>query len=177
MNSCKARWTLVKNIWRKLLIPDIDHCAANPCSEHGDCSNQGDTYHCDCETGYTGVDCGEGKHLSEQTVVPSLVQELSVAQHSTVNWPRSHQNRWLFQSWSTKTTTVCYSRQEHAESADLLDQGSSYLYIASIPNLEHQVLHVSLLRFPENFIKIHSLNNGWISDWAVSMAIRVATKI
>lgn len=36
---------------------NIDDCKANPCGDHGTCSDRVDDYGCACEPGYTGRNC------------------------------------------------------------------------------------------------------------------------
>jgi len=37
---------------------DIDECASNPC-QHGSCHGQIDAYFCECDVGYSGINCDE----------------------------------------------------------------------------------------------------------------------
>merc|ERR1712226_1279397 len=36
---------------------EIDHCAFQECSGHGTCSNAGNTFSCECDTGWEEADC------------------------------------------------------------------------------------------------------------------------
>ena len=46
-----------------ILTPDFDNCLSDPCA-HGTCKDTGDvgvnSYKCECELGYAGVDCNTG---------------------------------------------------------------------------------------------------------------------
>ena len=46
---------LTKNI--KLSLSDKDDCVLNPCSSNGTCIDLDNGYTCECDAGYTGVDC------------------------------------------------------------------------------------------------------------------------
>ena len=39
---------------------DIDDCASDPCV-NGDCTDGVDSYTCDCDSGFTGVNCETGE--------------------------------------------------------------------------------------------------------------------
>lgn len=41
------------------LIPVPNYCASSPCL-HGTCHNQGTSYQCHCNTGYSGTNCDIG---------------------------------------------------------------------------------------------------------------------
>ena len=43
---------------------DVDECASNPCQNGGICSHGfgTDSYNCDCDDGWEGVDCGTSKY-------------------------------------------------------------------------------------------------------------------
>ena len=49
---------MVNYIAGTLCEAEIDYCINHPCI-HGNCSNQGNTYLCTCETDYFGINCDE----------------------------------------------------------------------------------------------------------------------
>ena len=42
---------------------DIDECASDPCGNGGSCSDEVDSYTCNCYSGYEGVNCETGTWL------------------------------------------------------------------------------------------------------------------
>ena len=40
-----------------------DECASNPCHPHGECVDQVNSFICDCEEGWTGQHCEQGKFI------------------------------------------------------------------------------------------------------------------
>ena len=43
-----------------IVISDINECASDPCV-HGTCDDEVNGYHCECDDGYEGGNCHEGK--------------------------------------------------------------------------------------------------------------------
>ena len=41
---------------------DINECSSNPCLNQGTCTDQVNGYVCNCQPGYTGVNCQIGKY-------------------------------------------------------------------------------------------------------------------
>ena len=60
-------FTLFLGIWWKFIwsyYSDIDECASNPC-QHGSCHDKISTYICECNDGYSGINCDKGmKYLT-----------------------------------------------------------------------------------------------------------------
>ena len=42
---------------------DILECESDPCQHDGNCTERIKGYSCDCETGYIGSQCAEGKYI------------------------------------------------------------------------------------------------------------------
>ena len=42
---------------------DIDECASGPCLNGGTCVDEIDSYTCNCQPGYNGTNCENGKYV------------------------------------------------------------------------------------------------------------------
>jgi hypothetical protein len=42
------------------LVADVDECASSPCQNGGSCTDDVNSYTCDCSPGYTGPECQTG---------------------------------------------------------------------------------------------------------------------
>ena len=47
------------------ISPEIDHCAGDPCGDHGVCYNTTDGWICKCTSGFTGDNCTIGEKESK----------------------------------------------------------------------------------------------------------------
>ena len=61
--SINGTLTVIRNVSRSwcIIIPDIDECAGVQCV-YGSCEDGINEYTCDCDDGYTGVNCETGKY-------------------------------------------------------------------------------------------------------------------
>ena len=48
------------------IIPDIDECASSPCRGDVDCIDAVNGFMCDCNAGYTGIDCNIGEYSESE---------------------------------------------------------------------------------------------------------------
>ena len=49
-----------------LISPASNPCVDHPCKNGGSCSQVGDTFKCDCITGWTGATCETGEAFCQQ---------------------------------------------------------------------------------------------------------------
>ena len=49
------------------LFSDIDDCALNPCQNGGSCTDGVNQFTCQCEPGFSGINCEISKYLSKPT--------------------------------------------------------------------------------------------------------------
>ena len=54
-----------------MFLLDINDCKPNPC-EHGSCNDEVNGYNCDCEVGWEGKDCDEGKIQQYVNIISDL---------------------------------------------------------------------------------------------------------
>ena len=47
----------------KIWFTEIDHCAANPCENEGQCVNGENSYQCKCKPGFEGGNCEISKWM------------------------------------------------------------------------------------------------------------------
>ena len=50
------------------IFSDIDECVSAPCQNGGTCTDQVNSYVCQCAPGYTDLQCQTGKDASRQNV-------------------------------------------------------------------------------------------------------------
>ena len=55
---CKSQCTYSYTFFLQKL--DIDECSSQPCQNNGICEDRENSYSCDCDLGYTGLDCETG---------------------------------------------------------------------------------------------------------------------
>ena len=48
---------------------DIDECSSSPCGNNGNCTDEVNSYSCQCDAGYNGTHCDIGQWISETVLI------------------------------------------------------------------------------------------------------------